>query len=92
MSLGPGEIQELAHQLVERGPRALEVWLAEFVRVASAEGVDPVLLAVLADRTEPDVVRQRAFGRAAVQLALRWQSASSAARHAQCDASFEAVV
>ena len=50
--------------------------LTRFVESAAARGGTPSLLAILADRDQPDLARQRAFGRIADELAtLRSDSA-----------------
>jgi hypothetical protein len=51
----------LAHDLATLGPRAIELELARYARDARAVGAAPLPLALLADTTLPDVVRQRAF-------------------------------
>ncbi len=50
--------------------------LALFLDRSRRAGVTPLLLDIVADATEPTVVRQRAYGRAAAELAHR-QGASS---------------
>ncbi|WP_129669068.1 hypothetical protein [Phytoactinopolyspora endophytica] len=68
---GPAELRELAHRVAEMGPAAVAAELDEFARCAAEAGVEPLLLAVLCDRREAAVVRQRAFARAAAQLDRR---------------------
>jgi hypothetical protein len=51
------------------GPAAHDAALADLARRALAAGVDPVLCAVVADRSAPAVARERALGRIAVALA-----------------------
>lgn len=53
----------LAHQLAEFGPTNLEAALIRFVHAAQRYGADWLLGSIILDRSEPDVVRQRAFGR-----------------------------
>jgi hypothetical protein len=45
--------------------------LADVVDAAREHGVSPVAIAVLVDPTEPDVARERAFSRVAIQLVGR---------------------
>jgi hypothetical protein len=52
----------LADDLAAFGPRALELELARYARDARALGASPLALAILEDRTAPEVARQRAFG------------------------------
>jgi hypothetical protein len=49
-------------------PAAVENELARFVRHATAAGATPLLVKILSDNREPDIVRQRAFGRIAAEL------------------------
>jgi hypothetical protein len=60
---------DLAARLAEYGPAAVHDELARFAAHARRHGVTPLLVAVVADPTQPDVARQRAFGRIAVELA-----------------------
>jgi hypothetical protein len=60
---------DLASELAANGPAATRDDLTRFVELAAASGATPSLLSVLADRDQPDVARQRAFGRLAVELA-----------------------
>ena len=50
-------------------PAGVEAELARFAAYARRCGVTPLLVAVVADSAQPDVARQRAFGRIAVELA-----------------------
>ncbi len=59
---------EFASQLACDGPNALEPELRRFVDSALRRGASPLLASTLADRTEPAVVRQRAFGRLLTEL------------------------
>ena len=59
----PIPLGDLAGRLAQNGAAALEAELARFVDRARTLGASPVLLSILADREQPDVARQRAFGR-----------------------------
>jgi hypothetical protein len=61
-------LDELADRLATQGPDAVELELRQFIRAADVQGVTQLLLAVLTDPRQPDVARQRAFGRAHVEL------------------------
>jgi hypothetical protein len=63
----PATLDDLAER-VALGPRDVELELRQFIRYARARGATPLLLSVLADPTQPDVVRQRAFGEIHVEL------------------------
>jgi hypothetical protein len=65
----PRPFDDLASRLASDGPAAMHGELIRLVEVAAARGATPSLLAILADRNQPDVARQRAFGRIAVELA-----------------------
>jgi signal transduction histidine kinase len=71
--IGAGEIvaagsADLADRLAAHGPGAVERELERFVGHARRHRVTPVLLSILADPGQPDVVRERAFGRIGVEL------------------------
>jgi hypothetical protein len=66
-----GDLERLARAVAEEGPTAHEEALVALARRALGAGVDPVLCRILVDRSEPAVVRQRAFGRVALGLAGR---------------------
>jgi hypothetical protein len=59
---------DLADRLAAHGPGAVERELERFVGHARRQRVTPVLLSILADPDQPDVARERAFGRIAVEL------------------------
>lgn len=61
-------LERLGVALADQGVARHEAALAALAREALGAGVDPVLCAVLADRTAPEVVRFRAFGRVAAAL------------------------
>jgi hypothetical protein len=67
----PIPLGDLAGRLAQHGAAALEAELARFVDRARALGASPVLLSILADRDQPDVARQRAWGRMALEIAAR---------------------
>jgi hypothetical protein len=64
---------DLADRLATHGPRAVEGELVRLVEHARRHRVTPVLLTILADPDQPDVARERAFGRivAALEAARR---------------------
>jgi hypothetical protein len=64
------DLDDLAYRLASRRPIELEAELARFIRHAAAAGASPLLLSILADPHQPDIVRQRAFGRVACDLAF----------------------
>jgi hypothetical protein len=59
---------DLADRLASLGPAAVEEELSRFIEHARERGVTPLLLSILADGAEPDIVRQRAFGRIVAEL------------------------
>jgi hypothetical protein len=62
------EFEDLAHRLAANGPAAVEHELRRFLGQARERGATPLLVAILADADEPDIVRQRAFGRILTEL------------------------
>lgn len=62
-------LERLGAAIADEGVARHEAALAALARTALGAGVDPVLCAVLADRTAPEVVRCRTFGRVALALA-----------------------
>ena len=62
---------DLAWDLESSGFEGHEVAVRQVVRSARAAGVSRTLVDVLADPTEPEVARLRAFGRIAAALATR---------------------
>jgi hypothetical protein len=64
----PATLDELATRVAIQGPGALELELRQFIRYAAARGVTPLLVSVFGDPGQPDVVRQRAFGRIHAEL------------------------
>ena len=67
----PIPLGDLAGRLAQNGAAALEAELARFVDHARTLGASPVLLSILEDREQPDVARQRAFGRIVTEIAAR---------------------
>ncbi len=65
------EIDRLAWDLERTGLAGREDIIGRVVDRAGPSGVNPVLVAVLADRSEPECARIRAFGRVALQLGSR---------------------
>jgi hypothetical protein len=64
----PFAYDELAHRLATHGPAGLQRELLRLIRDARRHGVTPLLVTILADPREPDVARQRAFGRILAEL------------------------
>lgn len=62
-------LNELAWQIEASGLSAAEDEVGVVVSAARVTAASPVLIAVLADRTAPEAVRGRAFGRLALHLA-----------------------
>jgi hypothetical protein len=65
----PAGFRALAERLATEGPAAVEHELCCFVDHARMHGATPVLVSILTDVSQPDVARQRAFGRILVELA-----------------------
>ena len=63
------QLLDLASDLESFGFAGQEVALRPIIRAARAAGVTPLLVDVLADPSEPEVARLRAFGRVATELA-----------------------
>jgi hypothetical protein len=61
--------EELAFEFAEFGPARIEEELKRFVRAAQRHGADATLGAIVLDRSQPDVARQRAFGAVHRQVA-----------------------
>ena len=61
--------KELAYELAEFGPAKVEEALVRFVQAARRHGADALLGSIVLDRSQPDVVRQRAFAAVHRQLA-----------------------
>ena len=61
-------ISDLAERVATLGPAAVEPELQRFIREARRHNATLMLVAILADRTQPEVVRQRAFGRLHAEL------------------------
>jgi hypothetical protein len=64
----PIPFDDLAAKLTSNGPAAIHDELTRFVKFAAARGATPSLLSILAGESQPDVARQRAFGRIAAEL------------------------
>jgi hypothetical protein len=62
---------DLAWDLESSGFEGHEVAVRQVVRSARAAGVSRTVVDVLADPTEPEVARLRAYGQVAAALALR---------------------
>lgn len=56
-------LDDLAHRLAERGIDSAEAEIARLANRLRCAGIGGVLLDVLSDRRQPEVARQRAFGR-----------------------------
>ena len=59
----PVPYAELADTLATHGPAAIRSELHRLIRDARHHGVTPLLMTILVDPAQPDVTRQRAFGR-----------------------------
>ena len=68
---------DLAEQVATVGPAAVEGELWRFIREARRRTVTPVLVAILADPNQPEVARQRAFGRIHAELEQAQRTAPS---------------
>jgi hypothetical protein len=64
----PIAYDELADRVATDGPAVFEQELRRLIRVARRHGVTPLLVTILADPSQPDIVRQRAFGRVLAEL------------------------
>lgn len=62
-------LEDIAADFDSYGIAAVEAALAAVVDRARRAGISPVLLSVLADPTEPEIARARAFGIIATRLA-----------------------
>jgi hypothetical protein len=80
MTTYTAELTRIAGDVDALGVTANETAIALVVAWARSAGVDPVLLSVLSDPTEPEVARARAFGRVATDLTA---SADQHPRHLQ---------
>jgi hypothetical protein len=63
------QLAQLAWDLDSRGFEGHEVAVRQVVRAARAAGLSRTLVDILADPTEPEFARLRAFGRVAAALA-----------------------
>jgi hypothetical protein len=79
----PFELGDLAHKLASHRPAAVDGELSRFIEQARRRSATPLLLSILADADEPDVVRQRAFGRIVTEL----KSPPQGAAHRDTDGS-----
>jgi uncharacterized protein (DUF1330 family) len=59
---------DLAERLAAHGPAAVQTELRHFLREARRRNASPVLVEVLADPGQPEVARQRAFGKLHAEL------------------------
>jgi hypothetical protein len=62
-------LHRIASDIDSYGIATTETDIATVVEDARVAGVDPVLLAVLSDTTQPEIARARAFGHVATALA-----------------------
>lgn len=76
------DLADLAWDLASDGFVGREADVRQVVRTARANGVSPVLIAVLGDPREPEIARLRAFGRITATLAARDAARPVVARHA----------
>ena len=75
-TMQPGDA-DLASRVATQGPGAVEPELRHFIRDARRRHAMPLLVAILADPSQPDVARQRAFGRILAELEQPLRSTSS---------------
>jgi hypothetical protein len=68
MSTVPFDLEQLAFDLDRRGFAAREAAVGQVVHLAKTYGVGGAAVGVLADPTEPEVARMRAFGVVAAAL------------------------
>ena len=59
---------ELTERMATDGPAGVDIQLRLFVRDARRRNVNPLLLDILTDHSQPDVARQRAYGRILTEL------------------------
>jgi hypothetical protein len=59
---------DLAERVASQGPAAVETELRRFIREARMRHATPLLVAILADPAQPEVARQRAFGRLCAEI------------------------
>ena len=72
------QLIQLAWDLESGGFEGHEVAVRQVVRSARAAGLSPTVVDVLADPTEPEVARVRAFARVATSLAAHDASPTAA--------------
>ncbi len=63
-------LDRLAHEIERHGIESIEADVAIIVDRAVVAGINPVAVAVLADRNQPSIARARAFGLVTTQLLL----------------------
>jgi hypothetical protein len=80
------EVDRLAWHIEARGLTGVEKELRRVVERARSSGVSPVLVDVLADPTEPEVARMRAFGHVALHMAAQGALTASDVRRPQLQA------
>ena len=73
-------IERLGAAIADEGVARHEVAVAALARAALGAGVDRVLCSVLADRSAPAVVRERAFAKVTLALAAAATAAAATAR------------
>jgi hypothetical protein len=78
----PVPYAKLAERLATHGIGALQNELRRLIRDAHRHGVRPLLVTILADSAQPDVARQRAFGRILAELERPHESRPHPARTA----------
>ena len=59
---------DLAERVATEGPAAAGAELRRFIREARRRSATPLLVAILADPSQPEVARQRAFGKLHAEL------------------------
>jgi hypothetical protein len=76
-------LARIASSIDTHGISANETAVAMVVHRASTAGVEPVLLSVLSDVTQPEIARDRAFGMIATALASPATSDLNPREHSQ---------
>lgn len=71
------DLARIARNIDAHGIGVNETAVAMVVHRASIAGVDPVLLSVLSDVTQPEIARDRAFGMIATALASTGSATSN---------------
>jgi hypothetical protein len=82
MGFGRDQYFDLARDLEQDGFHGHELSIRQVAHSARAAGVSPVIIAILADPSEPEVARLRAFGRVTAAIAAAAPAATGEHIHA----------